>query len=124
LKRKAIMRGDIYWIEFDSLIGKRPALIIQNNIGNEYAPTVIVATITSTPSGKSYPTDVLLPNGTLSRKNSRILTATITTVDKDDLGQYITSLSDEIMEDVDLALLVSLGLEKHTKMSEDSSDIE
>jgi len=45
-------------------------------------------------------------------------------VDKDDLGQYINSLSDEIMEDVDLALLVSLGLEKHTKMSEDSSDIE
>jgi len=105
----------VYWINFDPPIGKRPALIIQNNIGNRFAPTVIVATITSTPTDKSYPTDVLLPDGILPKKNSRVLTSTILTIAKENLEDYITTLPQEIMKKVDLALMVSLDLEKYIR---------
>jgi len=101
--------------DFSSPVGKRPAVIIQNNIGNKFAPTVIVATITSTSSGKSYPTDVLFPNKILSKRNSRVLTATIFTIDKEDIKGYLTTLSPEIMKKVDLALMTSLDLGKYIK---------
>lgn len=111
--REEINRGDIYWVEFDPPIGRRPAVIIQNNTGNKFAPTVIIATVTSTPTDKSYPTDVLFPNGILPKKNSRVLTSTILTILKEDLEDYITTLPGKIMEEVDLALMVSLDLEKY-----------
>jgi len=113
--KKAIKRGEVYWINFGSPIGDRPALIVQNDIGNKFAPTVIIAPITSTPSDKSYPTDVLLPDGILPKKNSRVLTSTILTIVKEDIGDYLTTLPEEIMEKVDLALMVSLDLEKYIK---------
>lgn len=81
-----IKRGDVYWIDLDPPIGKMPAVIVQNDIGNRFSGTVIVAVITSALHDKSYPTDVLLPNGTLPKKNSRVLAGTIITIEKGDLG--------------------------------------
>jgi len=57
----------------------------------------------------------LLPNGTLPKKNSRVLTATILTIPRESLQDYIITLPEEIMEEVDLALMVSLDLEKYIK---------
>ncbi len=102
-------------MNFGPPLGRRPALIIQNDIGNKFAPTVIIATITSIPTAKIYPTDVLLANGTLLKKNSRVLTSTILTILKENLEDYLTVLPQEIMEKVDLALLVSLDLERYIR---------
>ena len=102
-------------MNFGPPLGRRPALIIQNDIGNKFAPTVIVATIPFIPSLKTYPTDVLLANGILLKKNSRVLTSTILTILKENLEDYLTVLPKEIMEKVDLALLVSLDLEKYIR---------
>ena len=113
--KRPIKRGDVYWVDFDPPWGKRPALIIQNDMGNAFADTVIVASITSAFVGKSYPVDVLLPDGLLPEKNSRVLAATITTIDKEDLGDYLATLPDDIMKEVDSALMVSFDLEKYTR---------
>ena len=102
-------------MNFGLPLGRRPALIIQNDIGNKFAPTVIIATITSIPSLKTYPTDVLLADGIPLKKNSRVLTSTILTILKENLEDYLTVLPKEIMEKVDLALMVSLDLEKYTR---------
>jgi len=61
----------------------------------------------------AQPTDVLIPDEVLPEKNSRLLTATILTILKENLGDYLTTLSKEIMEKVDSALMVSLDLEKY-----------
>lgn len=113
--KRPIKRGDVYWVNFDPPWGRRPAVIIQNDIGNKHADTVIVASITSAFVGKKYPVDVFIPNGLLPEKNSRVLAATITTVDKEDLEDYLITLSDNIMEEVDSALISSFGLEKYRR---------
>lgn len=97
-------------MDFGPPTNKRPVVIVQNDIGNKYAPTVIVATITSVHALEEYPTDVLIPGGVLPKKNSRVLGATILTIDKDALGDFVTRLPDEIMEKVDSALMISLDL--------------
>ena len=97
-------------MDFGPPVNKRPAVIVQNDIGNKYAPTVIVATITSVYALDEYPTDVLIPDGLSPKKNSRVLGATILTIDKGTLGNFITRLPDEIMEKVDSALIISLDL--------------
>ena len=108
---KSIKRGDVYWIDFDPPRGRRPTVVIQNDIGNEDSGTIIVATITTALRGKSYPTDVVLPDGILPQKNSRVLAGTIITIKKEDLGDYETSLPPDIMEQIDSALRVSLALD-------------
>jgi len=118
---RPIRRGDVYWVDFGPPINKRPAVIVQNDTGNKYAPTVIVATITSVGALDEYPTDVLIPDGILPKKNSRVLGATILTMDKDALGDLITRLPNEIMERVDSALRVSLDLEETRQEQEESS---
>ena len=111
--KRTIRRGNVYWVDLDPPIGRHPVLIVQNDIGNMHAPTVIVVTITSTATDKKYPTDVLLPEEILPKKNSRVLTATILTIPKDVLGEYLTTVPQEIMREVDFALMASLGLEKY-----------
>ena len=113
--KTTIKRGDVYWVNFDPLWGTRPGLVIQNDLGNKYAPTVILACITSTVSGKGYPVDVLLPDGLLPKKNSRVLAGNILTVYKHRMKDYIATLPENVMEEVDLALMVSFDLEKHRR---------
>lgn len=110
---RTIKRGEVYWIDFDPPYGTRPALVIQNNIGNKFAPSVIVVAITAAVVAKSYPTDVLLPDGLLPKENSRVLAGDVLTVKKARVGDYITALPDDVMEEVNLALITSLDLEKY-----------
>lgn len=107
-------RGEIYWVEFASSrgleqAGRRPALVIQNDVGNQYAPTVIVAAITSQGVDKEYPTDVRLSKQTLA-KPSKVLCPQILTVSKKRLGERIAELDEATMKRVDQALKVSLFL--------------
>jgi len=107
-------RGEIWLVNWNPArgseqAGKRPALIIQNNIGNEHASTTIVAAISTTV--KSYPMNVLLdpPQGGLM-KPSIIKTSQILTVSKDRLEKRLGVVEENKMKEVDRALKLSLSL--------------
>lgn len=108
-------RGEIYWVKLNPVLGAetgktRPALVIQNDIGNANADTTILATITSANPSRVYPFLVPLPDGTLP-KSSLVNCAHLRTVDRARLrGAPITMLDSGVMESVDAALRVSLAL--------------
>ncbi len=111
-----IKRGDLYFADLSPVVGSeqggmRPVLIIQNNVGNHYSPTVIVAAITSRISKPKMPTHVglLAANGGLER-DSVILLEQIRTIDKQRLRDRIATLPAGKMHEVDEALAVSLAL--------------
>ncbi|MBQ2777872.1 MAG: type II toxin-antitoxin system PemK/MazF family toxin [Peptococcaceae bacterium] len=111
-----VKRGDVYYAELDPVIGSeqggvRPVLIIQNDVGNQHSPTTIVAAITGQLSKAKLPTHVDLAgreNGLA--KNSVVLVEQVRTIDKSRLKEYICTLDKQIMEQVDQALLISMGL--------------
>lgn len=110
----ACKRGEIWLINFNPARGseqkgKRPALIIQNDIGNLYASTTIVAAITTTI--KKYPVTVLAGkrDGGL-KEDSMINLAQILTIDKNRLIKRLGQISEDRMKEVDEAAAVSLGL--------------
>lgn len=109
-------RGEVYLVSFDPTIGAeikktRPALIIQNNIGNQYADTTIVAAITSKTSKRSIPVSVYLrqDQGGLN-KDSYLLLSQLRTIDKRRLGKRLGLLTSTTMNRVDQEIKVSLYL--------------
>jgi len=113
-----IKRGDIFFAQLNPVVGSeqggtRPVLIIQNDIGNQYSPTTIVAAITSQIFKAKLPThvEVSAVQSGLER-DSVILAEQIRTIDKSRLKQKVAFLEEEIMEQVDQALAISLGLEE------------
>lgn len=110
-----IRRGEIYYADLSPVVGSeqggvRPVLILQNDIGNKYSPTVIVSAITSQLGKAKLPTHIELSAEKYNLpKNSVALLEQIRTLDKRRLQQKITSLSAEKMREVNKALLISLG---------------
>ena len=110
-----IKRGEIYYADLSPVIGSeqggiRPVLIIQNDIGNKYSPTVIVSAITSQLSKAKLPTHIELPAERYNLpKNSVALLEQIRTLDKRRLQEKVTTLSPDKMREVNKALLISLG---------------
>jgi mRNA interferase MazF len=109
-------RGEIYLVNFDPTIGSeikktRPALILQNDISNQYSPITIVAAITSQFDDELYPTEVLVkaPEGGLT-DDSVVLLNQIRSIDKQRLMKRIGALTKDTMTQVDLALQISFGL--------------
>jgi mRNA interferase MazF len=109
-------RGQIYYARLDPVVGheqggRRPVLIVQNDVGNRFAPTVIVAALTTSLPPKPYPTEVRVPSeaGGLSRATA-IRLDQIRTLDKRRLGQYVGQLDGATMRQVDQAIMISLGL--------------
>jgi mRNA interferase MazF len=91
--------------------GNRPALIIQNDVGNQYASTTIVAALTTTI--KKYPVTVLIPEGKGGLKErSMVKLAQLLTVDKERLTKKLGYLGEERMLEVDEAIRISLGINK------------
>jgi len=111
-----VKRGFIFYCDLSPVIGSeqggfRPVLVIQNNVGNRYSPTVIVAAITSHIEKAKLPTHVELSAKKYGlEKDSVILLEQIRTIDKQRLQQKITELDDRIMSTVDESLKISLGL--------------
>ncbi len=111
-----IKRGDMFWVNLDPTkgseqAGRRPILIIQNDVGNEYAPTTIIAPLTTTRFSKEYPTNIFLPKGTAGLKSdSTVLLSQIRVIDKNRLESKIGHLSEKHMDRVDEVVKVSLGL--------------
>ena len=111
-----IKRGDIYYADLSPVIGSeqggvRPVLVVQNDIGNKYSPTVIAAAITSQINKAKLPTHIEISAqeyGLL--KDSVILMEQIRTIDKKRLREKIGHLDDELMDRVNEALTISFGL--------------
>ncbi|HHX26783.1 MAG TPA: type II toxin-antitoxin system PemK/MazF family toxin [Firmicutes bacterium] len=111
-----LRRGDIYYADLNPVIGSeqggtRPVLILQNDIGNRYSPTTIIAAITSRIRKAKLPTHVELPTEQ-SRlpQDSVALLEQLRTIDRQRLTEKISHLDSSIMEQVDKALEISLGL--------------
>lgn len=114
--QQTIVRGDIYYANLNPVIGSeqggvRPVLVLQNNIGNKYSPTTIIAAITSKIKKAKLPTHVEL-SATFStlEKDSVILLEQVRTIDKRRLKEKIAHLDSKVMDSIDQALLISLGL--------------
>ena len=115
----AVRRGDIYYADLSPVVGSeqggvRPVLIIQNDVGNKYSPTVIAAAITSRMGKTKLPThiDVYADRAGLSR-DSIVLLEQLRTLDKRRLKEKMGHLDDAVMREIDNAIAVSLGLLPH-----------
>jgi len=111
-----IRRGDIYYADLSPVVGSeqggvRPVLIVQNDVGNKYSPTVIAAAITSRTDKSKLPThiDVFADKFGLE-KNSVILLEQIRTIDKKRLREKMGHLDESVMDKVNSAISVSFGL--------------
>ncbi|MCD5407388.1 MAG: type II toxin-antitoxin system PemK/MazF family toxin [Desulfotomaculum sp.] len=112
----AIKRGDIFYADLSPVVGSeqggtRPVLILQNDIGNQYSPTTIVAAITSQIAKAKLPTHVEISStGSGLSKDSVVLLEQIRTIDKSRLFQKVSSLNEKLMNAVEKAMETSLGL--------------
>lgn len=112
----SIKRGDIYYADLSPVIGSeqggvRPVLIVQNDVGNRYSPTVIAAAITSQHDKTELPTHIKV-NAVSSglAKDSIVLLEQVRTIDKKRLKEKMGTLDNRAMGEVDMALSVSFGL--------------
>ncbi|HEY9061948.1 MAG TPA: type II toxin-antitoxin system PemK/MazF family toxin [Pseudobacteroides sp.] len=111
-----IKRGDIFYADLSPVIGSeqggvRPVLIVQNDIGNKYSPTVIAAAITSQINKAKLPTHIEI--GAMEyglAKDSVILLEQIRTIDKMRIREKIGRLDEELMDKVNDAISISFGL--------------
>lgn len=110
-----VKRGELYYADLSPVIGSeqggvRPVLIVQNNVGNKYSPTIIAAAVTSQLEKAKLPTHIALEGGKYGLpKNSVVLLEQIRTLDKKRLKEKIGELPLGMMSKVNEALLVSLG---------------
>ncbi len=116
-----VKRGDIYYADLSPVVGSeqggvRPVLIVQNDTGNRYSPTVIAAAITSQTNKAKLPTHISIaaPDSCLP-KDSVVLLEQIRTLDKRRLREHMGRVSGELMGKIDAAIAVSFGL-PHTQM--------
>lgn len=111
-----IRRGDIFYADLSPVVGSeqggiRPVLIVQNDVGNKYSPTVIAAAITSKLGKTKLPTHIdVFADRVGLQKDSVILLEQIRTIDKQRLGEKMGHLDEELMTAVDNAITVSFGL--------------
>lgn len=115
---KPIVKGAIFYADLNPIIGSeqqglRPVLILQNNTGNRFSPTTLIAPITT----KNYkcnrvPTHIPVTQFDKLRPNSIILLEQIRAIDKQRLKGYVCNLCDSDMEKVEKAILISLGIKK------------
>lgn len=110
-----IRRGEIYYADLSPVVGSeqggiRPIVVLQNNIGNRFSPTVIVAAITSQIGKAKIPTHIELPSSKYYLpKDSVVLLEQIRTIDKTRLKQRVSELDGGKMEEINRAILISLG---------------
>ncbi len=110
-----IKRGELYYADLSPVVGSeqggvRPVLVVQNDVGNKYSPTVIAAAVTSRLTKARLPTHIEIAAHSYGlQKDSVILLEQIRTLDKRRLKERIGALSENTMRSVDGALLISLG---------------
>jgi mRNA interferase MazF len=112
---KQVSRGQIYYADLSPVKGSeqgglRPVLIIQNDIGNKYSPTTIIAVITSRYTKANLPTHVWLNDECGLPKDSMVELEQIRTIDKTRLSDFMGTVSQEVMKEIDMAIKISLGV--------------
>lgn len=117
-----VHRGDIYYADLSPVVGSeqggiRPVLIVQNDVGNRFSPTVIAAAITSQRTKANLPTHILVNSQTTGlAKDSIVLLEQVRTIDKHRLKERMGCLDTRSMSEVDQAISVSFGLGERQKM--------
>ena len=113
-----IKRGELYYADLSPVVGSeqggvRPVLVVQTDVGNKYSPTVIAAAVTSKINKAKLPTHIELPSSSYGlQRDSVILLEQIRTLDKRRLKERIGELNEITMNQVDKAILISLGFTK------------
>lgn len=111
-----VKRGDIYYADLSPVVGSeqggmRPVLIVQNDVGNKFSPTVIAAAITSQRDKTQLPTHIQLsPQSCGLQKDSVVLLEQVRTIDKKRLKEKMGRIDDDSMGEIDRALSISFGL--------------
>jgi len=113
---RQVRRGEIYYADLSPAVGSeqagyRPVLIIQNDKGNRYSPTVVVAAITGKSKKVFMPTHYPLPSGCGVEIPSLAMLEQIRTVDKIRLGHYVGRVDEQTMREIGRAIAASMGLE-------------
>ena len=115
-QQNIVRRGEIYYADLSPVVGSeqggmRPVLIVQNDVGNRYSPTVIAAAITSQQNKARPPTHIEIEARTYGlTKNSVVLLEQVRTLDKRRLRERMGCLDEKAMQRVDGAIAISLGL--------------
>ena len=121
-----IKRGELYYADLSPVVGSeqggvRPVLVVQNDVGNKYSPTIIAAAVTSKLDKARLPTHIELEAVEYGlSKNSVILLEQIRTIDKRRLKERIGALPPTLMKKVDRALYISLGFEENERLTKNS----
>ena len=115
MTEQKIKRGQIYYADLSPVVGSeqggyRPVVIIQNNIGNKYSPTTIVAVITTRATKAKLPTHYWLEEGSGLPKNSMVECEQIRTIDKSRLKEYIGNVSYTDEKNIENCLKISLRI--------------
>ena len=115
-----VKRGEIYYADLSPVLGSeqggvRPVLVIQNDIGNKYSPTVIVGAVTSSVTKAKLPTHIEIKRGQYGMvKDSVVLLEQLRTLDKKRLKERVGQIDGFTMERIDRAILISLGFFTNT----------
>ena len=113
-EEKIVLRGDVYYADLRPVVGCeqggiRPVLVLQNNIGNKYSPTLIVAAITGREK-KPLPTHVKIDGVHNLQKKSVVLLEQIITIDRERLHECVGAITEDNLFKIDQALKLSIGL--------------
>ena len=119
-----VLRGQMYYANLDPVIGSeqggtRPVLVIQNNVGNCFSPTIIIAPITTRVKKLRQPTHIGIPPFFGLPQSSMAMLEQIRTIDKSRLGDYVGCLDDDVMDYIDEALGISVGLQDPSEKTQD-----
>lgn len=110
-----VKRGDIFYADLEPIIGSeqggvRPVLVVQNNVGNKYSPTIVVLPISSAKKSE-MPTHIRICGSKMLPKDSVVLAEQIRTIDRNRLRNYVGSIGLEIMERINEAMKISIGVD-------------
>lgn len=110
-----IKRGDVFFADLDPVVGSeqggiRPVLVVQNNIGNRYSPTLVVLPL-STAKKNYLPTHIHIYGSKSLPKDSIVLAEQIRTIDRYRLREYVGSIDKEIMDKINRAMKISIGVD-------------
>ena len=110
-----VKRGDVFYADLDPIIGSeqvgiRPVLVVQNNMGNKYSPTLVVLPISSAKK-TNMPTHIRICGSKMLPKDSVVLAEQIRTIDRNRLQSYVGSVGLEVMAKVDRAVKISIGVD-------------
>ena len=124
-KQMQIYRGNIYYADLNPVIGSeqgdiRPVLVVQNDIGNKYSPTIVIAPITCNLNKKFLPTHVPVSHIFGLEKNSLALVEQIRTIDRSRIFEYIGCITKQQQLEIDCALAICVGIDNLHSIKKDT----